>query len=76
MSDQISAAPLRSDQLYVPNPAAARILSQAVQFAYIPDPLPDLPPEWMQALAAVTRMRYLNRHSRWHTFVAAVSGFN
>ncbi|MEX1275504.1 MAG: AAA family ATPase [Bacteroidota bacterium] len=76
MSDQLSTAPLESDQPYLPNPAAARILSQAVQFAFIPDPLPDLPPEWMQALAAVTRMRDFSRHSRWHTFVAAVSAFN
>lgn len=76
MSDQISTAPLQSDQPYTPNPHAARILSQAVQFGYIPDPLPELPPEWMQGLAAVARMRDFSRHSRWHTFVAAVSGLN
>ena len=67
-------APPASD--YQPNPRAARILSQAIQYGYAPDPLPDLPPEWFHTLAAVLDVLASSRRVRWQTFVAAAKGFD
>src|SRR3990170_1758604 len=72
MSEQAYA---QTEQPYTPNPDAARILSQAIQFGYAPDPLPDLPPEWFHALAAVLDVLDSSQRVRWQTFVSSIKGF-
>jgi len=63
------------ESTYTPNPDAARILSQAIQFGYAPDPLPNLPPEWFHALAAVLDVIDSSQRVRWQTFVSSIKGF-
>src|SRR3972149_5937041 len=75
MSDQFDTQPPQSTESYLPNPAAARILARLIQFGYAPSPLPDLPPEWFHALAAVLDVIGSSRRVRWQTFVASVKGF-
>src|SRR3990170_894626 len=75
MSEEAYLPPVPSDQSYTPNPAAARILARLIQFGYAPSPLPDLPPEWFHALAAVLDAIGSSRRVRWQTFVASVKGF-
>lgn len=63
------------DPNYVPNPAAARILMRLIEFGHVPDPLPDLPPDWLHAFTEVKRFLTFDRHVRWREFVQATHKF-
>ncbi len=67
---------MSDEVVYQSNPYAARVLSQAIQYGYAPDPLPDLPPEWFHALVAVLDVIGSSQRVRWQTFVAAAKGFD
>jgi len=61
-----------SNQTYIPQPEAARILGRLIEFGYEPNPPPTLPPEWQNAYAAVCDVRTLGRHARSQAFGAAI----
>lgn len=63
------------DPNYIPNPTAARILMRLIEFGHVPDPLPDLPPEWLHAFTEVKRFLAFDRHVRWREFVQATHNF-
>lgn len=56
----------QTDENYIPNPFAARILAQFIQYDYLPSPIPDLPPDWILAINAV---RGATRRERWRSFM-------
>jgi hypothetical protein len=53
---------------------ASRVLARLIQFAYVPAPVPDLPPAWRQAFEDVLLARSRPRGERLRAFFESIQG--